>query len=167
MKTYVSGFPTERVQIDILGRLVESHKSNKYIIVLTDCFTKWANLYSVPRATPKEVADAIIEWISHHGGMKILHSDQGDEFESAIVREVCQIFGIHKTRTTSYYPASDGQVERMNRTLIDMLSKYVGQNQRSWDPSPPRAISLPIVRTQEHVTLACCYDARSGAGLAS
>ena len=57
--------------------------------------------------------------------------------ESAIVKEVCQRFGIHKTRTTSCYPASDGQVERMNRTLIDMLSKYVGENQRSWDEHLP------------------------------
>ena len=137
MKTYVSGLPNERVQIDILGPLVESHKSNKYIIVLTDCFTKWASAYPVPRATAKEVADAIIDWISHHGVMKILHSDQGGQFQSAIVREVCQLFCIHKTRTTSYYPASDGQVERMNRTLIDMLSKYVGQNQRSWDDHLP------------------------------
>ena len=121
MKTYVSGTPNERVQIDILGPLVETYKSNKYLIVLTDCFTKWASAYAVPRATATEVADAILDWISQHGVMKILHSDQGRVFESELVREVCEKFGIHKTRTTSYHPASDGQVERMNRTLIDML----------------------------------------------
>ena len=153
MKTYVSGLPNERVQIDILGPLVESHKSNKYIIVLTDCFTKWASAYPVPRATAKEVADAIIDWISHHGVMKILHSDQGGQFESAILREVCQLFGIHKTRTTSYYPASDGQVERMNRTLIDMLSKYVGQNQRSWDDHLPLVLSAYRSSVHESTSL--------------
>ena len=137
MKTYVSGTPNERVQIDILGPFVESYQSNKYIIVLTDCFTKWASAYAVPRATAIEVADAILDWTSQFGVMKILHSDQGRQMESAIVKEVCQRFGIHKTRTTSYYPASDGQMERMNRTLIDMLSKYVGENQRSWDEHLP------------------------------
>ena len=137
MKTYVSGTPNERVQIDILGPFVESYKSNKYIIVLTDCFMKWASAYAVPRATATEVADAILDWTSQFGVMKILHSDQGRQMESAIVKEVCQRFGIHKTRTTSYYPASDGQVKRMNRTLIDMLSKYVRQNQRSWDEHIP------------------------------
>ena len=69
--------------------------------------------------------------------MQIIHSDQGTQFESAVVTELCQKFGIHKTRTTSYYPASDGQVERFNRTLIEMLSKYAGQNQRSWDDHLP------------------------------
>ena len=77
MKTYVSGTPNELVQIDILGPLVESYQSNKYIIVLTDCFTKWASAYAVPRATPTEVADAILDWTSQFGVMKILHSDQG------------------------------------------------------------------------------------------
>ena len=61
MKMYVSGTPKERVQIDILEPLVESYRSNKYIIVLTDCFTKWASAYAVPRATATEVADAILD----------------------------------------------------------------------------------------------------------
>ena len=137
MKTYISGAPNERVQIDILGPLIESHRSNKYITVLTDCFTKWASAYAVPRATAPAVANAVIDWIGQFGVMKILHSDQGRQFESAIIQEICQRFNIHKTRTTNLNPASDGQVERFNRTLIDMLSKYVGQNQRSWDDHLP------------------------------
>ena len=60
--------------------------------------------------------------------------------ESAIVKQVCQRFGIHKTRITRYYPASDGQVEHMNRTLIDLLSKYVGRNQRILDEHIPLAL---------------------------
>ena len=133
MKTYISGPPNERVQIDIVGPLIESYKSNKYLIVLTNCFTKWASAYAVPRATATAISDATFDWISQFGVMQILHSDQGTQFESAVVTELCQKFGIHKIRTTSYYPASDGQVERFNHTLIEMLSKYAKQNQRSWD----------------------------------
>ena len=154
MKTYVSGTPNERVQIDILGPLVESYTSNKYIIVLTDCFTKWAIAYAVPRSTATEVADAILVWISQFGVMKILHSDQGRQFEAMTIREICQKFGIHKTRTTSYYPASDGQVERPNRTLIDMLSKYVGQNQRSWEDHLP--LVLLEYRSSVHDSIYLC-----------
>ena len=74
------------------------------------------------------MAYAAIDWIDQFGVMKILNSDQGRQFESVIIQEICQRFNIHKTRTTSLNPASDGQVERFNRTLIDMLSKYVGQS---------------------------------------
>ena len=130
MKRYISGVPNERVQIDIVGPLIESYKSNKYLIVLTDCFTKWASAYAVPKAAATAVADAILDWISQFGVMQILHSDQGGQFESAVITEVCNKFGILKTRTTSYCPPSDGQVERLNRTLIEMLSKYAGQTQR-------------------------------------
>ena len=100
MKTYISGAPNERVQIDILGPLIESHRSNKYIIVLTDCFTKWPSTYAVPRATAPAVANAVIDWIGEFGVMKILHSDQGRQFESAIIQEICQRFNIHKRRTS-------------------------------------------------------------------
>jgi hypothetical protein len=41
--------------------------------------------------------------------------------------------GIRKTRTTSHHPQSDGMVERYNRTLEEMLSKFVKDNQKDWD----------------------------------
>ena len=88
MKRFISGVPNERVQIDIVGPLIESYKSNKYLIVLTDCFTKWASAYAVPKATATAVADAILDWISQFGVMQILHSDQGGQFESAVITEV-------------------------------------------------------------------------------
>ena len=102
MQTYISGLQNERIQIDIVGPLIESYKSNKCPIVLTDCFTKWASAYAVPRTTAIAVAGAILEWITQFGVMQIPHSDQGTQLESAVVTELCQKFGIHKTRTTSY-----------------------------------------------------------------
>ena len=63
----------------------------------------------------------------------VLHTDQGRNFESALVREVCKLFGIRKSRTTAYHPEGDGLVERMNRTLVESLSKYVDTHQKDWD----------------------------------
>ena len=137
MKTYISGAPNERVQIDILRPLIKPYRSNKYIIVLTEFFTKWASTYAVPRATAPAVFNAVIDCIGQFGVMKILHSDQGRPVESAIIQKICQRFNIYKTRTTSLNPASDGQVERFNRTLKAMISKYVRQSQRSWDDHLP------------------------------
>ena len=72
MKTYVSGAPIERVQIDILRPLIESYRYNKYTIVLIDCFTKWASTYADPRATAHAVAYADIDWIVNLGDEKRL-----------------------------------------------------------------------------------------------
>ena len=49
------------------------------------------------------------------------------------MREVCELLGIHKTRTTPGRPQSDGMVERTCRSIQAMLSSYVSQNQKDWD----------------------------------
>eukprot|EP00731_Ephydatia_muelleri_P009168 Em0004g1506a len=61
-----------------------------------------------------------------------LHSDQGRQFESDLVKEICELLQIRKTRTTPYHPQCNGMVERFNRTLLDMLSTAVGNHQADW-----------------------------------
>ncbi len=55
-----------------------------------------------------------------------------------------------KTRTTPYHPQSDGQVERFNRTLLDMLSKYVQDDQTDWDVHIPHV--MMAYRSSEHTS---------------
>ena len=59
----------------------------------------------------------------------------GETFEAKVLKEVCQLLGVKKTRTTPYHPQSDGLVERFNRTLLDMLSMAVKDDERDWDLS--------------------------------
>ena len=62
-----------------------------------------------------------------------LHSDQGTNFESKVMAEVCKLLDIEKTRTTPLHPQSDGQVERYNRTLVEMLQGKLKESQEDWD----------------------------------
>ena len=61
-----------------------------------------------------------------------LHSDQGRQFESELLKEICTLLHIRKTRTTPYHPQCNGMVERINRTLLDMLSTTAGNHQADW-----------------------------------
>ncbi len=140
LKQYQVGSPNERIEVDIVGPLPVSHNGNKYIIVMTDCFTKYANAYPVPEQTAERVALAVLDWVSHFGVMKIIHTDQGRQFESVLFQKLCQLLNIAKTRTTAFNPSSDGGVERFNRTLGDMLSKYVQPNQKDWDDHIPMVL---------------------------
>ena len=61
-----------------------------------------------------------------------LHSDQGRNFESRLVAELTKLAGIRRTRTTPFHPQSDGQTERMNKTLLQMLTATAHEKPNDW-----------------------------------
>ncbi|XP_045482836.1 uncharacterized protein LOC123686668 [Harmonia axyridis] len=134
MRKYNVGSPLERVAIDIAGPFPETDEGNKYILVAMDYFTKWVEAYAIRNQEAATVAEVLIkEMFSRFGVPLELHSDQGRNFESDLFKNVCELLGIRKTRTTALHPQSDGMVERMNRTVGKYLTKVVSDHQRDWD----------------------------------
>ena len=135
---YHAGFPMERVHIDILGPLPQSRNGNKYILMMVDQFTKWVECAPVPVQSAEVVAKAAVDgFFSRFGSPLQLHSDQGRNFESNLFKEVCDLLEITKTRTTPYRPCSNGQVERYNRTLLQLIRCYIRGNPLTWDEHLP------------------------------
>ena len=62
-----------------------------------------------------------------------LHTDQGRQFKSTVIAEVCKLLGIAKIRTTPYHPQGNGLVERFNRTLLAMLATAVQERPFEWE----------------------------------
>ncbi|GFX04395.1 retrovirus-related Pol polyprotein from transposon 412 [Trichonephila clavipes] len=97
------------------------------------------------------VAEAVVQhWISRYGVPLQLHSDQGRNFISAVLKGVCELLGIDKTKTTPLHPQSDGMVERFNRTILNNLSLMVSKNQQDWDQKVP--LFLLAYRSAVHET---------------
>ena len=67
------------------------------------------------------------------GASDVIHIDQGSNFNSELMQDICRIFMIEKTRATPYHPQGNGQVERFNRLIADPLSKYCAEKPREWD----------------------------------
>ncbi len=83
--------------------------------------------------TAKTTAEAFFNnFVVHYGLPSRIHSDQGANFESELIREMCELTGMKKSRTTIYHPMSNGMTERFNRTLIGMLGTLEPYQKQDW-----------------------------------
>jgi len=115
---------------------------SKYILVLVDAFRKWVEAYPLPDQEAHTCMRAAYDgFFSRFGFSLQLHSDQGQNFESSLVKELCSLTGVYKTRTTPFHPSSDGLTERANRTLLQMLRYTSHENPQDWPARLPSVLS--------------------------
>ena len=113
---------------------LEPSKGNiENVLVITDHFTRYALAY--PSKTQTAQATARILWdnfICHYGFPEKFISDQGRNFESDLIKELCKIAGVKKLHTTPYHPQGNGQCERFNSTLCNMLGTLSEEEKSDW-----------------------------------
>lgn len=137
--SYHVGAPMERVHLDILGPFPKSSRGNQYVLMLVDQFTKWVECFPLPDQTAESVARTFLDdFIVRHGCPMQVHTDQGTNFVSDLFQSMCKLMAITKTRTTPYRPCSNGQVERLNRTLLQGIRCFLLDKQDKWDEFVPQ-----------------------------
>ena len=123
--------PLELVHMDYLS--LEPSKGNiENVLVITDHFTRYALAY--PSKTQTAQATTRILWdnfICHYGFPEKFISDQGRN-ESDLIKELCKIAGVKKVHTTPYHPQGNGQCERFNSTLCNMLGTLSEEEKSDW-----------------------------------
>ncbi|KRY45605.1 Retrovirus-related Pol polyprotein from transposon [Trichinella britovi] len=110
MQAMAAGYPLQRVGMDILGPLEKTPSGNRCVLVLMDNFYKWTAAFPLANMEANTVAKVLVEkYIAYFGAPDYLPSDQGRSFEASVVLEMCQLFGIKKTRSFPYHPQGNGQ----------------------------------------------------------
>ena len=105
MQQYNVGSPFERVAVDIAGPFPVTEDGNKFIMVVSDYFSKWPKAYAIPNQEVTTVAKMLIDnWISRFGVPMELNSDQRRNVESNLFQRVTEVLRIQKTRTTPLHP---------------------------------------------------------------
>ena len=134
-----SCFPLERIGIDCVGPLPTTQQRNKYITVVLDYFTKYSFAFASSDIRAETIADKLMDHVVCSFGVpRNLHANQGSE--SSVFKNFCELVDIAKPRTTPFAPWSNGETERMNRTLISMLKKIVSDNPGEWDTLLKKAL---------------------------
>ena len=138
----IASEPSQLVAMDFVGPLPEADTGNKHMLVITDAFSKFAEVFPLPDQTAAVTADALWwKYFSRHGVPAILHADQGRNFESAVIQHLCERLGVKKTRTTGYHPSGNGGVERYNKTLVERISLLLEQeDQKDWEKWIPQVL---------------------------
>ena len=134
-------FIWQKLAMDIVGPLPETYAGNRYILVMSEYTTRYMIGAALRDQKASTVASAfILNVVLRYGSPTEILTDQGTNFCSNLMKEICTRRNIKQTRTTAYHPATDGNVERFNRTMGDMLATTLPTDRYVWDEYLPFVI---------------------------
>ena len=111
------------------------------VLVLQDHFSKYVVAYVVKDQTAHTAAETLrIGYFGLFGAPAYLVSDQGKAFTGHIITHLCELYGVQKLRTSPYHAQNNGQVERMNQTIIHMIGKLEEDRKACWSEHLPELL---------------------------
>ena len=133
LQKVITGAPMDIVAVDILCGLPITPDGKRYILVISDYFTKYSMAFALPDAEASTCMRVMYNnFFALFGLPRQIHSDKGRNFESKLFYELCKLAGINKSHTSAFHPQSDGQVERLNRTILQMLRTTADNDPTNW-----------------------------------
>ena len=131
--------PLELLCVDLLS--LEPCKGGiENILVITDHFTRYVHTMLTKNQAAKTTALVLYASFLQYGFPRKLHSDQGRNFESSVIKELSSLVGVQKSRTTPYHPMANGMCERFNHTLLDMSGTLEDKQKEDWKQVDPTLV---------------------------
>ena len=128
-------YPWEQVSMDLITQLPRSRSGNDAIVVFVDKLTKMVHYAATTTdvTAPKLAKIFMREVVRLHGVPESILSDRDPRFTANFWRAFWTQLGTTLAMSSAYHPQSDGQTERANRTLEEMVRPFVDFDQRDWD----------------------------------
>jgi hypothetical protein len=122
--------------MDLIVKMPQTHKTKQdVILVFVDRLSKYAYFVACKESLNAQgFAKLFIELVlANHGMPDQVVSDRGPQFCNQFWEQLCQQLGTQRAMSSAYHPETDGQTERMNRVLEDVLRHYVNVRYTDWD----------------------------------
>jgi transposase InsO family protein len=105
------------------------------ILVFVDRLTKYVHLVpTMDTLTARGFASLFMQHVfANHGMPRSVVSDRDPRWRNPFWQNVCRALGISLLLSTAYHPQTDGQTERANRVIKEILASYVNAHQNDWD----------------------------------
>jgi hypothetical protein len=137
MQSVKSHGPWDILAIDLMGPFPQTQRKNTQLLVVVDHFSKWVELFPLPKATAAAVARKLEqEAFCRFGAPRHLLSDNGRNLASNIMKSVCKTWGIKHKFTTYYHPQAN-ITERINKNIGAIMRTYVARRHAKWDEYLP------------------------------
>ena len=112
------------------------------VMVMQDHFSKYVVAYVVKDQTAHTATETLRNgYFGLFGAPAYLVSDQGKAFTGHLISNLCELYGVPKLRTLPYHAQTNGQVERMNQTIIPMIGKLEQDKKARWSEHLPEMLS--------------------------
>ena len=147
--------PTERkfndqIHIDLFGP-IKSASPCKFIMTITDCFTRWSELVACRNKTAEEIAEKLYNvWICRHSCPVVISSDCGGEFKNKILQNLEARLGIEGKFTSGWNPKANGIAEAVNKSIARYIKSLLDLNVddiEDWLPSLQSSYNFSIHRS--------------------
>ncbi|XP_055632935.1 uncharacterized protein LOC129773362 [Toxorhynchites rutilus septentrionalis] len=124
--------PLDTFHVDHLGPMPSTRKSYNYILTVIDAFTKYVWLFPTKTTTADETLKKLKLISDYFGNPRRIISDRGSAFTSGIFTKYCNDEGIELYTIVTGVPRGNGQVERVHRIIIPMLTKLSNERPDEW-----------------------------------
>ncbi|CAF5168140.1 unnamed protein product [Rotaria magnacalcarata] len=126
--------PFQMIGMDYSGPFPITSQGNKYVLAITDYFTKWVIAIPTEKQNAQTTAEVLHEhYICIYGVPRQILSDQGTPFNNQLVDAFTTILGCHHIKSTPYHPQTNGAIERFNATFERQLAKVTNVYMNDWD----------------------------------
>ena len=119
----------------VVGPIIPSStKGHRFILAITDYFSKWAEAIPLVEVKTYNVVNFIKHHVIHRFGAprRIIH-DNGPQFISQVFYRFCDKYRIQNVTSTTYNLAANGLAEAFNKIIIKILKKFVSSHKRDWN----------------------------------